>query len=91
MARKLIDEVKSAIRMHHYSYRTEETYVQWIRRYIFWNGKRHPREMGAEEIQAFWSDLAVRGQVSSSTQNQALSAILFLYKKVLQIDLPWLD
>lgn len=91
MAKKLMDEVRTTLRIHHYSYRTEETYLQWIRRFILFNEKRHPREMGAEEIKGFLSDLAVRGRVSASTQNQALSAILFLYQKVLQIDLPWLD
>jgi integron integrase len=91
MAKKLMDEAREAFRLHHYSYRTEESYLQWIRRYILFNDKRHPREMGAEEIQRFLSDLATRGRVSASTQNQALSAILFLYKKVLQIKLPWLD
>lgn len=91
MARMLMDEVRNVFRLHHYSYRTEESYSQWIRRFIFFNGKRHPREMGADEIQNFLSDLATRGRVSASTQNQALSALLFLYKKVLQVNLPWLD
>lgn len=91
MAKKLMAEVRNTLRLHHYSYRTEETYMQWIRRFILFNGKQHPREMGAREIQSFLSDLAVAGRVSASTQNQALSAILFLYQKVLQIDLPWLD
>lgn len=91
MARMLMDEVRNVFRLHHYSYRTEESYSQWIRRFILFNGKRHPREMGADEIQNFLSDLATRGRVSASTQNQALSALLFLYKKVLQVDLPWLD
>jgi len=86
-----MEEVKNAFRVYHYSYRTEESYVQWIRRFILFHGKRHPREMGADEIQRFLSDLATIGRVSASTQNQALSAILFLYKKVLKMDLPWLD
>lgn len=90
MAKKLMEEVKNTLRVHHYSYRTEETYIQWIRRFILFNGGRHPRQMGAEEIQNFLSDLATRGQVSASTQNQAPSAILFLYQMVLQVDLPWL-
>ena len=88
MAKKLMEEVQNTLRLHHYSYRTEETYIQWIRRFILFHGKHHPREMGAADIQKFLSDLAVRGRVSASTQNQALSAILFLYQKVLQIDLP---
>lgn len=91
MAKLLMDEVRKSFRLHHYSYRTEESYVHWIRRYIVFHEKRHPREMGAEEVQSFLSNLATRGRVSASTQNQALSALLFLYKKVLQIDLPWLD
>lgn len=86
-----MEEVQKTLRIRHYSYRTEETYLQWIRRFILFHGKRHPREMGAEEIQSFLSDLAIRGRVSASTQNQALSAILSLYQKVLQINLPWLD
>lgn len=91
MASKLMDEFRSVLRLHHYSYRTEETYLQWIRRFILFNGKQHPRDMGAEEIQNFLSDLAVNGRVSASTQNQALSAVLFLYRKVLRTELPWLS
>ena len=91
MEKGLMRAVRDSLRTHHYSYRTEESYVKWIRRFILFNDKQHPREMGAAEIQAFLSDLAVRGRVSASTQNQALSAILFLYKKVLQLDLPWMD
>ncbi len=86
-----MDEVREVFRLHHYSYRTEESYIKWIRRFILFYNKRHPREMGAEEIQGFLTDLAVRGRVSASTQNQALSALLFLYQKVLRMDLPWLD
>jgi len=77
--------------MRHYSIRTEQAYVQWIRRFILFNGKRHPREMGAAELTAFLSDLATRHHVAASTQNQALNAVLFLYRDVLKIDLPWLD
>ena len=76
--RKLLDQVRDAIRLKHYAYRTEETYVQWIRRYILFHNKRHPQEMGKAEIEAFLTHLAVQGQVSASTQNQALSALLFL-------------
>jgi len=86
-----MDEVRDTLRLHHYSFRTEESYLKWIRRFILFHDKRHPREMGATEIQSFLSDLAVRGRVAASTQNQALSAILFLYKKVLQFELPYLD
>jgi integron integrase len=71
--------------------RSEEVYVGWIRRFILSNDKRHPAEMGAAEVEQFLTALAVHGQVSASTQNQALSALLFLYKQVLAIDLPWLD
>ncbi len=77
--KKLLDQVHGVIRLKHYSYRTEETYVQWIRRYILFHNKRHPNEMGNPEIAAFLTHLAIEGQVSASTQNQAPSAILFLY------------
>jgi integron integrase len=76
--------------MRHYSYQTEQTYIKWIRRYIFFHNVRHPAEMGAAEVEAFLSNLAVEANVSASTQNQALSAILFLYKEVLKTDMPWL-
>src|SRR5262249_20690331 len=75
----------------HYSRRTEEAYVAWIRRYIVFHGKRHPTEMGAPEITRFLSALAIDAKVAASTQNQALSALLFLYREVLELDLPWLD
>ncbi|MGZ8907443.1 MAG: phage integrase N-terminal SAM-like domain-containing protein, partial [Methylobacter sp.] len=87
---KLLDQVRDRIRVKHYSIRTETQYVQWIKRFILFHGKRHPQEMGAAEVEAFLTHLAVGGQVSASTQNQALSALLFLYKEVLAIDLPWL-
>jgi len=83
---KLLDQVREVIRLKHYSLRTEETYVQWIKRYIFFHHKRHPREMGAPEIQAFISDLAVRLNVAASTQNQAMNALVFLYREVLHQD-----
>jgi integron integrase len=87
---KLLDQVRDRIRVKHYSIRTETQYVQWIKRFILFHGKRHPQEMGAAEVEAFLTHLAVEGHVSASTQNQALSALLFLYKEVLAIDLPWL-
>jgi len=89
--RKLLDQVSDAIRAKHYSYRTEQTYKDWIKRYILFHNKRHPKDMGAAEIQAFITHLAVEKNVSASTQNQALSAILFLYRHVLrvEIDLPF--
>nr|QZL14091.1 integron integrase [uncultured bacterium] len=85
--RKLLDQVRDQIRVKHYSYRTEETYVQWIRRYILFHNKRHPNEMGGAEVNAFLTHLAVSENVAASTQNQALSAILFLYREVLQQEL----
>ena len=84
---RLLDQVRDVIRVKHYSIRTEEAYVQWIKRFIFFHGKRHPREMGPREIEAFLTDLAVRGNVAASTQNQALNAVVFLYKEVLHIEL----
>ena len=88
---RLLDRVRATLRTRHYSPRTEEAYVAWMRRYIFFHGKRHPAEMGAPEITRFLSSLAVDGKVAASTQNQALSALLFLYREVLELDLPWLD
>ena len=88
---RLLDQVRERIRFKHYSIRTEQAYLDWIRRFVRHFGKRHPREMGAEEVQAFLSYLAVTGNVAASTQNQAKSALLFLYKEVLGIELPWLD
>ena len=88
---RLLDRVREAIRARHYSRRTEKTYVAWIRRYILFHGKRHPAEMGSREITEFLSALAVKDKVAASTQNQALSALLFLYRAVLAQDVPWLD
>lgn len=85
--RRLLDQVRDVIRLKHYSYRTEQTYIAWIRRYILFHGKRHPKEMGTTEVEAFLTHLAVQRHVSASTQNQALSALLFLYRHVLQITL----
>jgi site-specific recombinase XerD len=79
----LLDRVRDAIRARHYSRRTEKAYVHWIKRYIFFHGKRHPAEMGAPEVRKFLTALAVDGGVAASTQNQALSALLFLYREVL--------
>jgi hypothetical protein len=88
---RLLDQVRGRMRRLGMAKRTEEVYVAWIRRFILGNDKRHPSEMGAAEVEQFLTALAVHGQVSASTQNQALSALLFLYKQVLSIDLPWLD
>ena len=86
---KLLDQVSDAIRTKHYSLRTEKTYKDWIKRYILFHNKRHPKEMGVSEVQAFITHLAMHGNVSASTQNQALSAILFLYRHVLHIELEF--
>jgi integron integrase len=88
---KLLDQVVARIRVKHYSRRTEQAYVDWIKRYILYHGKRHPKEMSSEQVEGFLSFLAVSRNVSASTQNQAKSALLFLYKEVLGIELPWLD
>jgi Phage integrase, N-terminal SAM-like domain len=88
---KLLDRVRAAIRARHYSIRTEEAYVGWIRRFILFHNKRHPAEMGESEINQFLTHLAVREAVAASTQNQALSAILFLYQEVLERDLDRID
>jgi hypothetical protein len=89
--RRLLDRVRDAVRARHYSRRTEKAYVHWIKRYIFFHDKRHPAEMGAAEVTQFLSALAVQGNVAASTQNQALSALLFLYRHVLEVERPWLD
>ena len=88
---RLLDRVRAAVRLRHYSRRTEKAYVAWIRRYILFHGKRHPMDMSAPEMTRFLSSLAVDGGVAASTQNQALSALLFLYRDVLEVDVPWLD
>lgn len=87
---RLLDQVRDVIRRRHYSIRTEQAYPDWIKRFILFHHKKHPREMGAPEVEQFLTHLAVVGNVAASTQNQALSALLFLYKEVLGIDLPWL-
>jgi site-specific recombinase XerD len=82
--KKLLDQVRDALRVRHYAYRTEESYVYWIRRYILFHDKRHPKDMAEAEVEAFLTHLAVEEDVAASTQNQALSALLFLYRYVLQ-------
>lgn len=85
---KLMDQVREVLRYHHYAYRTEQTYCQWILRYInHFGGKTHPRLLGTKNIEAFLSNLATEGKVTASTQRQALNALVFLYKKVLDIPL----
>jgi integron integrase len=87
MAKKLLDQLSDALRMSHYSYRTEQAYVDWVRRYILFHKKRHPQDLGAQEIRDFLTHLATDRNVAASTQNQALSAILFLYREVLHKEL----
>ncbi len=88
---KLLEEVRNTLRVHHYAMKTEKSYVQWIRRFILFHEKRHPAEMGKLEVEQFLTWLAVDRKVAPSTQNQALQAILFLYRKVLNTELAWLD
>src|ERR1022692_1840669 len=80
---KLLDQISEVMRFKHYSIRTETAYREWVRRFILFHGKRHPREMGAPEVERFLSDLAVARKVAASTQNQAFNALLFLYRDVL--------
>src|SRR4051812_35390563 len=87
----LLDQVRCAIRLRHYSIRTEEAYVNVIRRFILYHHKRHLNEMGADEIRQYLSHLATDGNVAASTQNVALAALLFLYREVLQLDLPLIE
>lgn len=89
--RGLLQVAREEMRVRHLSYQTEKCYLQWMRRFIAFNGRRHPRELGAAEVQAFLTHLAVKRGVAPSTQNQALQSLLFLYKRVLGIELPWLD
>jgi site-specific recombinase XerD len=88
---KLLDQVRETIRRKHYSLRTEAAYVDWIKKYIFFHNKRHPSQMGASELEQFLNHLAVQRKVAASTQNQALSALVFLYRQVLRQDFDWLD
>ncbi|TYT26478.1 integron integrase [Luteimonas viscosa] len=89
-APRLLDEVRARMRLKHYSLRTEQAYLYWIRRYIRACGMRHPRTLDGKVVEAFLSRLASQDHVAASTQNQALSAILFLYREVLAMDLPWM-
>ena len=87
----LLERVREAIRYKHYSIRTERAYVEWVRRFVLFHGRRHPRDMGADEVRAFLGHLAGELKVAASTHHQALSALLFLYREVLGVELPWLD
>jgi integron integrase len=86
----ILEQVRNVIRLKHYSLRTEQTYLQWIKRFIFFNGNRHPSYLGEREVSNFLTHLAVKGKVSASTQNQAFNAILFLYREVLKQELGWI-
>ena len=88
---KLLEQLRIHLRTRHYSIRAEQTYIDWARRFILFHGKRHPRDMGAAEVEAFLSYLAVERKVSASTQNQAKAVLVYLYKQLLGVDLPWLD
>ena len=88
---RLLDRVRDALRIKHYSYRTEQAYLHWIKRYIYFHQKQHPATLGAPEVTAFLTHLARDRSVAASTQNQALSALLFLYGQVLGVKLPWMD
>lgn len=88
---KLLDQVRNKLRVKHYSIRTETQYVQWIKRFILFHDKKHPLDMGAADVELYLTHLAVEGGVAASTQNQALSALLFLYREVFDVQLPWLD
>ncbi|HEV2607542.1 MAG TPA: integron integrase [Xanthomonadaceae bacterium] len=88
---KLLDQVRARMQRLGMAIRSEQAYTGWIRRFILANGKRHPKELGAREVEAFLTGLAVRGRVAASTQNQALSALLFMYREVLGVELPWMD
>src|SRR5260221_7747829 len=88
---RLLEQVHDAVRRLHYSRRTEEAYVHWIKRFIYWSGRRHPATLGEAEVTAFLSHLAAERNVAAATQNQALAALLFLYKQVLDRDLGWFD
>jgi integron integrase len=90
-APRLLDQVRDKIRLKHYSLRTEQAYLDWIKRFILFSGKRHPVSLGAGDVEAFLTHLAAVRNVSASTQNQAKSAVLFLYREVLEIELPWLE
>lgn len=89
--RRLLDQVRDKVRTLHYSPRTEDAYIGWIKRYIYFHGKRHPKDLGAAEVGAFLTGLATQRGVSASTQNQALCALLFLYKQVLGVELSSVD
>ena len=85
-----MDRVRAKLRAAHYSHLTEKAYVAWIRRFIIFHGKQHPLTLGAAHVEAFLTDLATKRNVAAATQNQALNALLFLYRRVLEVELPWI-
>ena len=87
---RLLDQVRERVRLKHYSIRTEKSYADWIKRYILFHDKRHPRDLGATHVERFLTHLAVDRELSASTQNQALAALLFMYREALGLELPWL-
>jgi len=89
--RRLLPALRDALRLRRYSLKTEKAYLHWVKRYVRFHRLRHPKEMGAKEVTAFLNHLASERQVAAATQNQALAALLFLYRQVLEIELPWLD
>ena len=91
MKSPFLNQVRERLQRLNYSIRTEESYLNWIKRYILFHNKRHPAELGRADMEAFLTDWVVRGRVSASTQNQALSALVFMYKKVLDMEPPWVD
>jgi hypothetical protein len=88
---RLLDQLRERIRYDHYSLKTEQSYVQWVRRFVHFHGLRHPKEMGGSEVEAFLAHLANARQVSPSTHHQALCALLYLYRAVLGVELPWMQ
>jgi len=88
---KLLDRVRDRLRYKQYSLRTEQAYIHWIKRFIYFHGKRHPEQMNGPEVEAFLTHLATKEKVAAATQNQALSALLFLYKELIGKELPWLN
>jgi len=91
VSKRLLDQLRERLRYMHYSLRTEQAYVHWVKAFVRWHGLRHPREMGAAEVERFLTHLATDRHVSPATHRQALSALLYLYREVLDIDLPWMD
>jgi site-specific recombinase XerD len=90
-APNMLGQVRDKLRVKHCAIRTEQSYLDWIKRYIYFHDKSHPKDLGAQDVEAFLTHLAVVGKVAAAKQNQAKSALFFLYREVLEIKLPWLD